>query len=72
MPLARALRIRYTRHARLRMAERGIAEAEVRAALARGKHEVLGEKGVAAYMYFHVVYRRTDAGYVVITVVAPR
>jgi hypothetical protein len=60
--------IRYSRHARERMVERGISEKEVASAVSKGSKRTQDGRIVAAYMYFEVVYRMIDDEAYVITV----
>lgn len=60
------LKIKYSRHARLRMIERGISENEVEQAIVRGNKRIKENAIISAYLYFEVVYRKvTDAIYVI-------
>ena len=49
--------IRYSKHAREQMVERGISEKEISNAINRGSKRTQDGKIVAAYMYFEVVYK---------------
>ncbi|NOZ76600.1 MAG: DUF4258 domain-containing protein [Euryarchaeota archaeon] len=51
--------IRYSRHARLRMVERGISHQEVKNAINKGAKRLQGSKIVSTYAYFEVVYKCT-------------
>lgn len=62
------LKVRYSRHARLRMVERGISESEVENAIAKGSKRRKGNAIISAYLYFEVVYRMMDGAAYVITV----
>lgn len=58
--------VRYSRHARERMVERGISEKEVAKAILKGSKRTQDGKIVAAYMYFEVVYKMIgDEAYVI-------
>lgn len=60
------LKIRYSRHARLRMVERGISENEVEQAILKGNKRINENAIISAYLYFEVVYRKiTDVIYVI-------
>ncbi|MBI4393692.1 MAG: DUF4258 domain-containing protein [Euryarchaeota archaeon] len=63
------MEVHFTRHARLRMVERGISTSEVLECLRTGTKRVQGDKLVAAFTYFEVVYRKAGPNIVVITVV---
>jgi hypothetical protein len=45
------LKIRYAKHARLRMVERGVSEMEVRNAIIKGAKRNQNEKIIASYSY---------------------
>ena len=60
--------IRYSNHARLRMIERGISDAEVKAAIAKGSKRRQDGNVIASYSYIEVVYKRRKDGCYVITV----
>lgn len=60
--------LRFTRHARLRMVERGISASEVRAAVTKGVKHRQEDRIVASYLYFEVVYRKMGDDVLVITV----
>lgn len=62
------MELRLTRHARLRMVERGITAAEVRECILKGTKRSQADRIVAAYAYFEVVYRRVGSITIVITV----
>lgn len=62
------MKIAFAAHALDRMRERGISVDEVVAAVARGTKRTQGEKVIATYRYFEVVYRRRGEGVLVITV----
>ena len=51
------LNIKYSRHARERMVERGISENEVTKAIQKGKKRIQDNKIIVAYTYFEVVYK---------------
>lgn len=60
--------IRYSRHARHRMIERGISEKEVSEAIKKGTKRNKNGKIVASYTYFEMVYKKIHDTYYVITV----
>ena len=60
--------IKYSRHARIRMVERGISAREVRNAINGGSKQTRGNKIVSTYKHLEVVFRKLDDGYYVITV----
>ncbi len=60
--------IRYSKHARLRMMERGISPQEVKNAIDKGAKRIQGGKIVSAYSYFEVVYKKVGDMLYVITV----
>lgn len=62
------LDIRYSKHARLRMVERGISPEEVRNAVDKGAKRIQGEKIVSTYSYLEVVYKKVGDVVYVITV----
>lgn len=62
------LKIRYSRHARLRMVERGISENEVEQAILEGNKRIKENAIISAYLYFEVVYRKIMDVIYVITV----
>ena len=62
------LKIRYAKHARLRMVERGVSEMEVRNAIIKGAKRNQNEKIIASYSYFEVVYKKINSEIYVITV----
>ena len=62
------VRILFSRHARVRMVERGISTSEIRDAVAKGTKRRQEDRIVASYRYFEVVYRREDDIVFVITV----
>lgn len=59
-----------SRHARFRMAERGISASEVREAVLKGTKRLQGERVVVSYRYFDAVYRREGETILVITVMS--
>lgn len=60
------LKIRYSRHARLRMVERGISENEVEQAILKGNKRIKENAIISAHLYFEVVYRKImDVVYVI-------
>ena len=60
--------LRFSRHARLRMVERGISASEVRAAVLKGVKRRQGDRLVASNLYVEVVYRKDGEDVFVITV----
>ena len=61
--------VKYSRHAREQMIERGISEREVEEAIQRGKKELQKpDKLLSYYKYFCVVFKRRGAASHVITV----
>ena len=62
------LKILYSRHARLRMVERGISPREVKNAINKGAKRMQGRKIVSAYSYFEVVYKKAGEKIYVITI----
>lgn len=62
------LKIRYGKHARLRMIERGVSEIEVRKAIIKGAKRNQDGKIIASYSYFEVVYKKVNSEIYVITV----
>lgn len=62
------MRFLFSRHARLRMVERGISADEVRAAVLQGAKTRQEDRIVASYRYFEVVYRKSGDDVRVITV----
>lgn len=62
------VRLLFSRHARVRMVERGISAAEVRDAVSKGTKRRQEDRIIAAYRYFEVVYRRSGSDVFVITV----
>ena len=62
------LTIRYGKHARLRMVERGVSEMEVRKAIVKGAKRNQNDKFIALYSYFEVVYKKINSEIYVITV----
>lgn len=58
--------IRYSKHARKRMIERGISEREVTNAIQKGSKRIQDKKIISAYTYFEVVYKVIkDEAYVI-------
>lgn len=57
-----------TKHARERMASRGISLAEVKNAIVKGSKRIQDGKIVATYRYFEVVYKKVEETFVVVTV----
>lgn len=62
------VRLHFSRHARLRMVERGISASEVRQAVLKGAKRRQEARIVAAYRYFEVVYRKQGEDAFVVTV----
>jgi len=60
--------IRYSRHARERMVERGISSNEVEDAIKTGSKEMQGSKILHNYRHFTAVTIRINKDYFVITV----
>ena len=60
--------IKYSRHARFRMVERGISAKEGAEAVVRGSKRRPGEKIVAVHKHLEVVFRSIDGDCYVITV----
>ena len=61
--------IKFSRHAREQMAERGVSENEVEEAIKGGsKHLQFPNKIVADYKYFSVVYKKLGQDTFIITV----
>jgi hypothetical protein len=60
--------IKYSRHARMRMVERGISVREVRDTILKGSKRAQGNKIVSAHKHLEIVFRKLDDGYYVITV----
>ncbi|MFQ6136359.1 MAG: DUF4258 domain-containing protein [Candidatus Hydrothermarchaeales archaeon] len=62
------LKIKYSKHARFRMIERGISHEEVKNAINKGTKRLQGGKIVSTYSYFEVVYKKAREKVYVITV----
>ena len=62
------LNIKYSKHARERMVERGISENEVSKAIQKGKKRIQDNKIIVAYTCFEVVYKKIGDEYYIITV----
>ncbi|MEE8401636.1 MAG: DUF4258 domain-containing protein [Candidatus Hydrothermarchaeaceae archaeon] len=62
------LKIKYSKHARHRMVERGISNREVKKAIDRGTKRLQDDKIISAYSYFEVVYKKMGETVFVITV----
>ena len=62
------LNIKYSKHARLRMIERGISEHEISTAIQKGKKRYQGNKIIATYTYFEVIYKKIENEHYIITV----
>lgn len=61
-------KIKYTKHARERMIERGISEKEVVTAINKGSKSHNNKIIVSTYTYFRVVYKKVKNNIYVITV----
>ena len=61
--------IKYSKHARKRMVERGISEKEVIKAIQKGKKRRQNGKLIAIYSYCEVVFKKVDDEYYIITVI---
>ena len=62
------LNIKYSRHARQRMVERGISQLEIADAINKGAKRMQKDKIVSAYTYFEVMYKKFGSEIYVITV----
>jgi len=62
------LNIRYGKHARFRMVERGVSEMEVKNAIIKGAKRNQEDKIIASYSFFEVVYKKVNSEIYVITV----
>ena len=63
------LRIKYSRHAREQMVERGISEREVEECIKRGaKRLQTRDKILSEYRYYAAVYKKADDTCFVITI----
>ena len=60
--------IRYSKHTRQRIVERGISEKEVSDAIKSGIKRIQDGKIVASYTYFEIVYKKVYDKYYAITV----
>ena len=60
--------IKYSRHARFQMIERGISEKEVSDAIKKGSKRKQGDKIEAAYRHLKVVFKKAKDDCYVITV----
>ena len=60
--------LKYSRHARMRMIERGISEREVSEAINKGSKRRKGKEIVAAHRQIEVVFKIVNKEYYVITV----
>jgi len=60
--------IKYSRHARFRMIERGISEKEVSDAINKGSKRKQEDKIVAVYRHLEVVFKKVKDDLYVITV----
>lgn len=60
--------IKYSKHARTRMVERGISEKEIRDAVMKGSKERQDGKIVASYSYIKVVFKKKKNVIYIITV----
>ena len=62
------LNVKYSKHARERMVERGISKNEISKAIQKGKKRTHDGKIIASYTYFEVVYKKIRDKYYIITV----
>ena len=62
------LNVKYSKHARERMVERGISKNEISKAIQIGKKRTQNGKIIAVYTYFEVVYKKIRDKYYIITV----
>jgi len=62
------LNVKYSKHARERMVERGISKNEISKAIQKGKKRTQNGKIIASYTYFEVVYKKIGDKYYIITV----
>lgn len=62
------IQINYSKHARVRMIERGISEVEIERAITRGRKSIQNNKIIASYSYFEVVYKKLNDTLYIITV----
>ena len=62
------LNVKYSKHARERMVERGISKNEISKAIQKGKKRTQNGKIIASYTYFEVVYKKIRDKYYIITV----
>ena len=60
--------IKYSKHARLRMVERGISTVEVSEAISKGNKRLQGDKILAAHKNLEVVFKKQGDVCYVITV----
>ena len=60
--------IKFSRHARLRMVERGISSKEIADAINKGSKRIQGDKILAAHKNLEVVFKKQDDVCYVITV----
>lgn len=60
--------VRFSRHARKRMVERGISEKEVVEAIRKGRKRTQDNKIISSYSYLEVAYRKINNTNYVITV----
>ena len=61
--------IKYSRHARMRMVERGISESEVSEAINKGSKRREGKKIIAAHRHIEVVFKVVNKDCYVITAI---
>ena len=62
------LDIKYSKHARERMVERGISKNEISNAIQKGQKRAQNGKIITSYTYFEVVYKKIGDKYYIITV----
>ena len=62
------LNIKYSKHARERMVERGISKNEIFKAIQKGQKGTQKGKLITTYTYFEVVYKKIGDKYYIITV----
>jgi hypothetical protein len=62
------INVMYSRHARLRMVERGISEKEIKEAILKGSKTAQDGRLIASYRNVRVVFRKTKEDCYVITI----
>jgi hypothetical protein len=62
------LNVKYSKHARERMVERGISKNEISKAIQKGQKRTQNGKLITTYTYFEVVYKKIGEKYYIITV----